>query len=50
MSFNLNLLVVSHSFLERAGIIRIISARKATKKEIVIKMELNVFYIFRRTV
>ena len=33
MSFNLNLLVVSHTFLEKVGIIRIISARKATKKE-----------------
>jgi uncharacterized DUF497 family protein len=33
MSFNLNLLVVNHTFLEKVGIIRIISARKAAKKE-----------------
>ncbi len=33
MSFNLNLVVVIHTFLEKTGIIRIISARKATKKE-----------------
>ncbi len=33
MSFNLNLLVVIHTFLEKVGVIRIISARKATKKE-----------------
>jgi uncharacterized protein len=33
MSFNINLLVVVHTFLEKTGIIRLISARKATKKE-----------------
>lgn len=33
ISFKLNLLIVCHAFLEKAGIIRIISARKATKNE-----------------
>ena len=33
LSFNLNLLVICHTFLEKLGVIRIISARKATKKE-----------------
>jgi hypothetical protein len=33
ISFSLNLPVVVHTFLEKTGIIRIISARKATKKE-----------------
>lgn len=33
ISFSLNLLVVVHTFLEKTGIIRIISARKAAKKE-----------------
>ncbi len=33
MDFKLKLLVVCHTFLEKVGIIRIISARKATKKE-----------------
>ena len=33
MSFKLKLLVVRHTFLEKVGIIRIISARKSTKKE-----------------
>lgn len=33
VSFKINLLVVCHSYLEKLGIIRIFSARKATKKE-----------------
>jgi uncharacterized protein len=33
LSFNLNILVVCHTFLEKFGLLRIISARKASKKE-----------------